>query len=260
MKKGWAVITGASSGIGAEFARQFSQEGYDILLVARRKERLIELQKHLSGNSEILVCDLADMQGIEKLTAWIRENKPYLLVNNAGFGKCGDFVQNAQCGSEMIRVNIRAVHDLTAETLRVMESQGFGCILNVASSAGLLPCGPYMTDYYATKAFVTSMTEGAAEELRRKGSPVRLFCLCPGPVQTEFNQVAQVKFALPQITAERCVRAAMQGMKRRKVIITPSLLIRAGLILQRFVPRRLVIRMISHAQRRKMYPDAKKES
>ena len=233
----WAVITGASSGIGAEFAKQLSADGYDILLVARRQDRLMEVQNSLNGHSEILVCNLAEQQEIRQLTEWIWKNQPVLLINNAGFGKCGEFAQSSVPDSDMIRVNVCAAHDLTLETLRMMEEQGCGNILNVASSAGLLPCGPYMADYYATKAFVTSMTMGIAEELRRKRSPVRIFCLCPGPVDTE------------------CVRTAIRGMQRKNVLIVPSALVRTGLFLQRFVPRELVIRIVARSQKRKLASD-----
>lgn len=251
----WAVITGASSGIGAEFAKQLSADGYDILLVARRQDRLLEVQNSLNGHSEILVCNLAEQQEIRQLTEWIWKNQPVLLINNAGFGKCGEFAQCSVPDSDMIRVNVCAAHDLTLETLRMMEEQGCGNILNVASSAGLLPCGPYMADYYATKAFVTSMTMGIAEELRRKRSPVRIFCLCPGPVDTEFNEVAQVRFSIPGITAEQCVRTAIRGMQRKNVLIVPSALVRTGLFLQRFVPRELVIRIVARSQKRKLASD-----
>ena len=252
MNNQWAVVTGASSGIGAEFARQLSEKGYSVFLVGRREERLVQVQKALKNSSEILVCDLAEKTDLDMLKKRLQSLRPGIVINNAGFGVCGPFTDYAEEAEGMIRVNIEALHALTMEALCIMEKQGHGSILNVGSAAGLLPCGPYMTDYYATKAYVVSMTSGLGEELRRKGSPVRIFCLCPGPVNTEFNQVAHVHFSLPGITAERCVREALQGMARGRMLIVPGRVVRTGLFLQRFVPRRLVIHLIAGSQKRKM--------
>lgn len=252
MNDQWAVITGASSGIGAEFARQLSMEGYSVLLVGRRAERLAEVQKNLTTESEILVCDLALPEDRNALKARMQQKSLGILINNAGFGACGSFTENAEQATRMIHVNIEAVHDLTATACMIMEKQGNGRILNIASVAGLLPCGPYMTDYYATKAYVASMTNGLAEELRRKNSPVRVFCLCPGPVNTEFNQVANVQFSLPGISPETCVQQALRGMKHGKTIIIPSFIVRAGVFLQRFLPRKTVTFFIARSQKRKM--------
>ena len=131
-------------------------------------------------------------------------------------------------------------------------SQGFGTVLNVASSAGLLPGGPYMAGYYASKAYVVSLTRGVAEELREQHSPVYVCALCPGPVDTEFNDRADVVFALKGITPELCVEEAMRGMLRRKTIIVPSTLMRLATTAQKLVPTPLLMPILAHQQKKKL--------
>ena len=152
----------------------------------------------------------------------------------------------------MLRVNVLAMHRLFKFTLRKMEAQGFGTILNVASSAGLLPGGPYMAGYYASKAYVVSLTRGVAEELREQHSPVYVCALCPGPVDTEFNDRADVVFALKGITPELCVEEAMRGMLRGKTIIVPSALMRAATTAQHFVPTPLLMPIMARQQKKKL--------
>ena len=152
----------------------------------------------------------------------------------------------------MLRVNVLAMHRLVKFTLRKMEAPGFGTILNVASSAGLLPGGPYMAGYYASKAYVVSLTRGVAEELREQHSPVYVCALCPGPVDTEFNDRADVVFALKGITPELCVEEAMRGMLRRKTIIVPSTLMRLATTAQKLVPTPLLMPILAHQQKKKL--------
>ena len=152
----------------------------------------------------------------------------------------------------MIGVNVRAVHLLTHAALLQMEKKNRGTILNVASIAGLMPGGPFMATYYATKAYVVSLTSAIAQELRRKKSRIRIFALCPGPVDTNFNRVAGVKFALPGISAKTCVSEALAGMKRGSVILVPGRLMRISSVLARLLPRGFVLKLISGAQKRKL--------
>ena len=133
-----------------------------------------------------------------------------------------------------------------------MEAEGGGSILNVASSAGLFPAGPFMSGYYATKAYMTSLTRGVAEELRQAKSPVYVGCLCPGPVNTEFNDVADVSFALPGISPEECVDYALRMMARRQTVIIPGREIRAAVIGQRLLPTALTVRLTAAQQKKKM--------
>lgn len=150
----------------------------------------------------------------------------------------------------MLSVNIRAVHILTKKIGQKLYKQGFGALLNVGSCAGLMPAGPYMATYYATKAYVVSLTSALAQELKEAHSPVYAGCLCPGPVDTEFNAVANVEFALRGITPEYCVRCALDGIARRKTVIVPSRLVAAGMTLGRFLPRPVYIKIAAHQQKK----------
>ena len=152
----------------------------------------------------------------------------------------------------MLRVNVLAMHRLFKFVLKKMDRQGSGTILNVASSAGLLPAGPFMAGYYASKAYVVSLTRSVAEELREQHSPVYVCALCPGPVNTEFNDRADVVFALKGISPELCVEEAMRGMLRRKTIIVPSALMRAATTAQKLVPAPLLMPILARQQKRKL--------
>ncbi|MBF1023410.1 MAG: SDR family NAD(P)-dependent oxidoreductase, partial [Lachnospiraceae bacterium] len=175
------------------------------------------------------------------------------MINNAGFGSAGEFEEDVpENDLQMIGVNVRAVHLLTHAALLQMEKKNRGTILNVASIAGLMPGGPFMATYYATKAYVVSLTSAIAQELRRKKSRIRIFALCPGPVDTNFNRVAGVKFALPGISAKTCVSEALAGMKRGSVILVPGRLMRISSVLARLLPRGFVLKLISGAQKRKL--------
>lgn len=248
-----AVITGASSGIGAEFARQLSAQGYALLLVARRAERMQALAASLPTQCEIFPADLSKAEECDRLMQALQSRRVELFINNAGFGECGDFLEiGLDRELDMVDVNIRAMHILTKRMVQKMQQQGGGALLNVGSSAGLLPAGPYMATYYATKAYVVSLSRAVAAELRAAGSPVYVGCLCPGPVNTEFNAVAHVKFALPGISAADCVRCALAGIRRRKTVIVPGRIMAAGMSLSRLVPCGALIRITARQQKRKL--------
>ncbi|WP_075679981.1 SDR family NAD(P)-dependent oxidoreductase [Roseburia sp. 831b] len=256
MKKHFAVVTGASSGIGKEFARQLAREGYPLVLVARRKERLEELKAELEkkGTTCLLItADLSKTAECIRLVEELEEIPVSIFINNAGFGDCGSFLDtDAKKELEMIDVNIKAMHLLMKKMLYSMEQQGHGYLLNVASSAGLLPAGPYMATYYATKAYVASLTRAVAAELKQKNSNVYVGALCPGPVDTEFNDVANVEFALPGITPEYCASYAISQMKRRKTVIVPTLTLKAATTFARFIPQKLLIDIVGHQQKKKL--------
>ena len=152
----------------------------------------------------------------------------------------------------MIKVNVLAMHTLCKFAVHKMQAQGFGTVLNVASSAGLLPGGPYMAGYYASKAYVVSLTRGVAEELREQRSPVYVCALCPGPVNTEFNDRAGVVFALKGITPEFCVDEALLGMMRHKTIIVPSAFMRLCTTAQKLVPTPLLMPIVARQQKKKL--------
>ena len=248
----FAVITGASSGLGAEFARQLAAQGYALLLVARRTDRLRALAAALPAPCEVFPADLAQRSECERLLQALQGRRIDLFINNAGFGDCGDFLRtDLEKDLAMLDVNVRALHILTKRVAQMLQRQGGGALLNVGSAAGLLPGGPYMAAYYATKAYVVSLTTALAEELRAQRSPVQVACLCPGPVDTEFNAVANVQFALPGISAAYCVRCALAGLRRGQTVIVPGPVVAAGTALSRLLPRRALLALTARQQKRK---------
>ena len=189
-----ALITGASSGMGRDMAKILSQKGYDLILVARDEKKLEEVKKQLKTETKIVVIDISNEENCKKI---YEENKDIdILINNAGFGDCGHFEETSlDKDIQMIHTNIIAYHILTKLYLKEMIKKDSGKILNVASIAGFMP-GPLMTTYYSTKNYVVRFSESIREELRRKKSKVQISILCPGPVDTNFNKVADVEFAL----------------------------------------------------------------
>jgi Short-chain dehydrogenases of various substrate specificities len=153
----------------------------------------------------------------------------------------------------MIDVNVRAVHILTKLMARYFKEKDSGYLLNTASSAGLFPAGPYMATYYATKAYVTSLTSAVAEELREAGSKVYVGALCPGPVDTEFNEVANVEFALKGISPKYCAQYAVKQMFKRKEIIIPTFRMKAVVFLQRLGSRHFAVKATAGQQKKKIY-------
>lgn len=254
MNKDYAVITGASSGIGTEFAKRLAKEGYKLVLVARRKERLEQLAQELDTECMILTADLSDLNECKRIMKELDSVEIEVFINNAGFGYCGETLSvETETELNMIDLNVKAMHLLAKLALDKMMPNDKGYVLNVASSAGLLPAGPYMSAYYATKAYVTSYTRGIAEELRRKYSNVYIGCLCPGPVDTEFNKVANVEFALKGISAHYCANYAITQMFKKKITIVPAFKMKVLVVLARFLPSKLYIRIAAKQQRKKIY-------
>ena len=250
-------ITGASSGIGQEFARRYAKLGFRLILTARRKDRLDALAAELSAKHAIpcrvLPADLASDAECDALCAALADERIDFFINNAGFGVCGSLLETDPAKEEeMVQVNVAAMRRLFQFMLRRMQAQGGGTILNVASSAGLLPGGPYMAGYYASKAYVVSLTRGVARELQELHSPVYVCALCPGPVDTEFNDRAGVVFALKGITPEFCVQEAMHGMMHRRTIIVPSAFMRACTTAQKLLPASLLMPIVARQQKKKM--------
>ena len=182
-----ACITGASSGIGMEFAKRLSRMNYELILVSRNTKVLENMAKKLPCKCEIITCNLADEVSCKKLADYLKTKKLTLLINNAGFGDWGLFdTTDLDKDLDMINVNIKALHILTKELLQDFKKRNYGYILNVASSAGLLDGGPYMASYYATKAYVTSLTSSIYEELREANSNVHISMLCPDPAPVPY--------------------------------------------------------------------------
>lgn len=251
-RKKYAVITGASAGIGMEFARRLSKKGYPLVLIARREDRLIKLSKELQTKCEIITADLSKEAECYRVFYQMQDKEVGIFINNAGFGDCGRFTgTDLQKEMNMIQVNVKAVHILMKLMLQKMQKKDSGYILNVASSAGLMPAGPYMATYYATKAYVTSLTRAVAEELSELGSRIYVGCLCPGPVDTEFNSVANAEFALKGISAKECVDYALKQMAKKQVVIIPTMTMKLAMTFGRYLPTPIYIKMAAHQQKKK---------
>lgn len=247
-----AFITGATSGLGAEFARRYAKEGYRLILTGRRTQRLSALKEELGTECLIIMADVSDEAKCKELLNDIADEEIDVFINNAGFGTAGSFLETSlEKEISMVKVNDIAMHILFKGMLAKMHKQGHGTILNVASSAGLFPAGPYMSTYYASKAYVTSLTKGVAHELKEIGSSVYVACLCPGPVDTEFNANADVTFSLKGITAERCVDECLKGMRKKKTVIIPTLRMKAATFGARLLPESFVIGMTAGQQKKK---------
>lgn len=248
-----ALITGASSGIGAEIAKILSSEGFKVILTARRENKLRSLADSLCGESRVVVCDLSLPEECERLYNELKNEKISVLVNNAGFGSLGKFTEiPLETELKMIDTNIKAVHILTKLFLKDFVKADRGYILNVASSAGLMPGGPMMAAYYATKSYVVSLTGAIYEELRSSGSNVHISALCPGPVDTEFNSVAGCEFSVGPISARECAEAGVSGLFEKKLIIVPEKVIRLSEVAARLTPRKLALAVAGKIQHSKI--------
>ena len=246
-----ALITGASSGIGRDMAIYLAELGYDLILVARDKEKLEELSKNLKVNTQIVIADLADEKKVKELYVLTKNENIDVLINNAGFGLFGKFYEtDLNKELEMIDTNVVAVHLLTKLFLRDMQKRDSGYILNVASSAAFGP-GPLMATYYATKAYVNNLTEAINEELRREKSNVFVCSLCPGPVDTNFNNVANVKFSVKPLTSREVAHYAIDMMFKHKTVIVPGFGMKMALFFRRFASRSMMRKITYNIQKRK---------
>lgn len=246
-----ALVTGASSGIGRSFAVYLASLGYELILVGKDKEKLEELQKSLKVESKVIIADLSDITKVKELYVMTRNENIDILINNAGFGLFGKFYEtDINREMEMINVNVEAVHLLTKLFLRDMQKKNSGYILNVASSAAFGP-GPLMATYYATKAYVNNLTEAINEELRREDSNVFVCSLCPGPVDTNFNNVAGVNFSVKPLTSDEVAKYAIDMMFKKKVVIIPGLKMKLALFGRRFLSRKLLRKVTYNIQESK---------
>ena len=231
-----ALITGASSGLGADFARILSAKGYDLILVARRKKKMETLAKELNTKVEIIELDISSTYNCMKLYDKVKKEKIDILINNAGFGLFGKFDETKlDTELDMIDLNIKTVHTLTKLFLKDFKKRDSGYILNVASAAAFLP-GPLMSTYYATKAYLLHLTLAIREELDKDSSNVYIGALCPGPVDTEFNKVAKVKFTVKSLSSEYVTKYAIDKMFKNKMIIIPGNTTKLGIYLAKFLP------------------------
>ena len=248
-----ALITGAGSGIGREMAIYLDSISYDLILVDKNSLSLEDLKGVLKREHKYIVTDLSDVKKVKDLYIFTKKDDIDMLINNAGFGLFGDYNScDMLTELEMIDVNIKAVHILTRMFLKDMEKKGQGRILNVASSAGLLKGGPLMSTYYATKSYVVNFSLAIYEELRRKKSNVKISVLCPGPVNTNFNDVAGVKFNLKSLSAEYVAKYAIDEMlNKNKLLIIPGTSTKLGIFITRFLPIKLILKITYRIQERK---------
>lgn len=244
-----ALITGASSGIGRDMAKYLSKLGYDLIIVARRKELLEEVKREISTNCEIEVLDISKVENCKIL--FDRYKDVDILINNAGFGIFGEFwTTDLEQNLNMIDTNIKAVHVLTRLYLEEMQNRNSGKILNVGSIAGFMT-GPLMAEYYASKNYVVELSSAINKELKKANSKVRVSVLCPGPVKTNFNNVAKVQFSTDGLTSDYVAKYAIDKLLKGKEIIIPGLAIKFVYILNKILPRKLMSEFAYYTQRAK---------
>ena len=245
-----ALITGASSGIGRDIAINLSKKGYDLILVARDLEKLYEVKSKLHTNVEVVSMDVSNAENCKELHE--KYQNIDILVNNAGFGDCGYFTKTSLDKElKMIDTNIVAYHVLTKLYLQDMKQKNSGKILNVASIAGFMP-GPLMATYYSTKSYVVRLSEAIREELRREKSNVQISILCPGPVNTNFNKVADVQFALKGLSSEYVAKYAVDKLFKGKFYIVPGWKIKLARFGAKIAPNNFVAKICYNMQRRKI--------
>lgn len=249
-----ALITGASSGIGRDMARVLASKGYELVLVARDTEKLNALAKELTEkdniNVEVITMDLTSENNCKEL--YNKATKIDLLINNAGFGDCGYFDKtDLDKDIAMIKTNVMAYHILIKLYLKDMTKNNSGKILNVASIAGFMP-GPLMASYYATKSYVVRLSEAIRQELKYQHSKVQISILCPGPVETNFNKVANVKFSLREANSANVARYAIKKLEAGKFYIIPGIDVKIAKYVGHILPDRLLGKICFRAQIRKL--------
>ena len=255
-----ALVTGASSGLGAEFARQLARDGFDVVLVARRRERLEELAQEISAahaaQAEVLAADLADEKDCRRVASRVAgEERLEILVNNAGFGTKGRFWEGElEIQEKMHRLHVLATMRLAHAALPGMVRRGRGGIINVSSSAAF-GRSPGNVSYCATKSWMNAFTEGLALELHNLGSPVRVQALCPGFTWSEFHDTMGVSRSIVPASwwmkAEEVVAISLRGLERGKIIVVPGWRYRCFAALIGVLPFRLRFRLEARAPYRR---------
>ncbi|HCC03402.1 MAG TPA: ketoacyl reductase [Clostridiales bacterium] len=239
-----ALITGASSGIGKDIAIELAKRNYDLVLVSRDIDKLNKVKEQINNvQVEVISKDLSIEQNCIDLYEQLNNEKIDILINNAGFGLFGEFAE-APLEKElsMIKTNIIAMHILTKLFLQKMKRENAGYILNVASIAGFMP-GPLMSAYYASKAYVVRLTQAIREELKKEKSNVKVGVLCPGPVDTNFNNVAGVTFNLPALSSEYVAKYTVNKILKNKFYIVPGIQIKAVRFFAKIIPDSIMAKM-----------------
>lgn len=247
-----ALITGASSGIGLDMARYLASQQCELVLVSRNKEKLEQIQEQLPTKVTIIVADLSNEQKVKELYVLAKKENVDILINNAGLGDFGYLTDtDINKDLEQINTNIKALHILTKYVAKDMEKRDTDTyILNVASSAAFQP-GPLMSTYYATKAYVYQLTEALFYEEKVKKTKVHISVLCPGPVETNFNQVAGVDFAVKPLSSSYVAKYAIDQMFRGKMLIIPGIKMKFVKFFERFLSDKALLRMTYRIQKKK---------
>ncbi len=246
------LITGASSGIGKDMARVMAKKADELVLVARNVEKLEEIKKELEKDAKIKIIskDLSIEEHCKEIHNQVQNVD--ILINNAGFGDCGIFTKTSlEKDISMIKTNIIAYHILTKLYLTDMKEKNGGKILNVASIAGFMP-GPLMATYYATKNYVVKLSEGIREELKKEHSKVQISILCPGPVETNFNKVANVDFHLREANSMDVAKYAIRKLEKGKFYIVPGIDVKIARFGAKILPANIISKFAYMAQKRKL--------
>jgi len=244
-----ALVTGASSGIGYEIAKILDAEGYEVIVTGRNMKMLQALAAELKHPPRIIQADLSKRE--ECLRLFKEAGDVDVVINNAGAGVHGAFHETALSDElSMLDINVTALHILTKLYYLHFKKEGSGYIMNVASSAAFF-AGPYFASYYASKAYVLRLTCAIYEELRQMGSHVSVSVLCPGPVDTEFNQVADVKFSVKALSSPYVARYGIDKMFQKKLLIIPGFTMKLSMLLSKFVPLKLLLPISYRLQKRK---------
>ena len=246
------LITGGSSGIGKDMARVLAKQADELVLVARDVTKLEEVKKELENDAkiEIISKDLSIEENCKEIHNQVQNVD--ILINNAGFGDCGNFTKTSlEKDIRMIKTNIIAYHILTKLYLTDMKEKNSGKILNVASIAGFMP-GPLMATYYATKNYVVKLSEAIREELKKEHSKVQISILCPGPVETNFNKVANVDFHLREANSMDVAKYAIKKLQKGKFYIVPGIDVKIARFGAKILPANIISKFAYMAQKRKL--------
>ena len=246
-----AVITGASSGIGEELARQLAKNKYDLVLIARRTTRLEEIKKQLEQyqiSIEVYTYDLEKQIDLEDLTSKLDQYEIDLFINNAGFGIVGNsFEVSTDRELSMIDLNIKSLHYLSAYAIKKIKN---GQLINISSLVVFLPTS-LLVSYAATKAYVYSYSTALRYELKKKGIPINVMTVCPGPVKTEFGKVANATQKMKGQKVDKCVNEIIKGIKRKKALVIPGFSMKILYILLKVMPLSLILKSAYKIQSKK---------
>ncbi|MCR5599346.1 MAG: SDR family oxidoreductase [Ruminococcus sp.] len=255
-----ALVTGATSGIGKSIAKKLAKRGWKLILTGRNEAVLKKMQAAFGNDTEIITADLSKREEVFRVYELCRDKDVDMLVNNAGYGLFGKFDEtDMEDELNMIDLNITALHILTKLFLRDFKKKDSGIILNVASAAGFM-AGPLMSSYYASKNYVLKLSIAIYEELRRDRSNVSITVLCPGPVDTNFNNRAGVSFSVKPISADQAAEYALRKAFAGKLFALPGLTVKLGAIGSRFVPNKLLAAIVYNIQQAKKTSDGKEKA